>query len=213
IGAAENRETVSALVEKYQHFRMADRAFDLAWTHSQVILRQLNATEAEAQLYARLAGAIIYADPARRATSGILLENRRGQSALWAYGISGDTPLVLLRITDLENIELVRQLIHAHSYWRAKGLTVELEIGRASCREGLEFRRVLFRSQERSFMQIPLAARPQAFCWRIAAAKAPSGPTVSLATRRWFSCASPTWRILNSCASSFTRIPTGARKV
>ena len=128
IGVAENRETANALVEKYQHFRMADRAFDLAWTHTQVILRQLNATEAEAQLYARLAGAIIYADPARRATSGILLENRRGQSALWAYGISGDTPLVLLRITDLENIELVRQLIQAHSYWRAKGLTVELVI-------------------------------------------------------------------------------------
>ncbi len=128
IGAAENRETVNALVEKYQHFRMADRAFDLAWTHSQVILRQLNATEAEAQLYARLAGAIIYADPARRATSGILLENRRGQSALWTYGISGDTPLVLLRVTDMEKIELVRQLIRAHSYWRAKGLTVELVI-------------------------------------------------------------------------------------
>ena len=128
IGAAEDRETANALAEKYQHFRMADRAFDLAWTHGQVILRQLNATEAEAQLYARLAGAIIYADPARRATSGILLENRRGQSALWTYGISGDTPLVLLRATDLEKIELVRQLIRAHSYWRAKGLTVELVI-------------------------------------------------------------------------------------
>src|SRR5437588_466667 len=128
IGAAENRQTANALVEKYQHFRMADRARDLAWTHSQVILRHLNATEAEAQLYARLAGAIIYADPARRATSGILLENRRGQSALWAYGISGDTPLVLLRVTNLEKIELVRQLIKAHSYWRAKGLTVELVI-------------------------------------------------------------------------------------
>ncbi len=128
IGAAENREIADALVEKYQHFRMADRAFDLAWTHGQVILRQLNATEAEAQLYARLAGAIIYADPARRATSRILLENRRGQSALWTYGISGDTPIVLLRITDIENIDLVRQLIQAHSYWRAKGLSVELVI-------------------------------------------------------------------------------------
>src|SRR5205085_12559466 len=92
IGAAENRETVNVRVERYQHVRMTDRAFDLAWTHSQVILRQLNATEAEAQLSARLAGAIIYADPARRATSGVLLENRRGQSALWGYGISGDTP-------------------------------------------------------------------------------------------------------------------------
>jgi cyclic beta-1,2-glucan synthetase len=128
IGAAETREQADALVEKYQHFRMADRAFDLAWTHSQVTLRQLNASEAEAQLYARLAGALIFADPARRATPGILLDNRRGQNALWTYGISGDTPLVLLRITDREKIEIVQQVVQAHSYWRAKGLTVELVI-------------------------------------------------------------------------------------
>ncbi|MBA3881178.1 MAG: cyclic beta 1-2 glucan synthetase [Chthoniobacterales bacterium] len=128
IGVTENRERADALVEKYQHVRMADRALDLAWTHSQVTLRQLNATEAEAQLYARLAGALVHADPARRANPGVLLGNRRGQSGLWTYGISGDTPLVLLRITDAEKIEIVRQLIQAHSYWRAKGLPVELVI-------------------------------------------------------------------------------------
>ncbi|MBA3776563.1 MAG: cyclic beta 1-2 glucan synthetase, partial [Betaproteobacteria bacterium] len=128
IGVTESRESAVALVEKYQHSRMTDRALDLAWTHSQVTLRQLDATEAEAQLYARLAGAIIYADPARRATPGVLLGNRRGQSGLWTYGISGDTALVLLRITDTEKIEIVRQLIQAHSYWRAKGLVVELVI-------------------------------------------------------------------------------------
>ena len=55
MGVAESREAALALVEKYHNPRMADRAFDLAWTHSQVTLRHLNATEAEAQLYARLA--------------------------------------------------------------------------------------------------------------------------------------------------------------
>ena len=107
---------------------MADRAFDLAWTHSQVTLRQLNATEAEAQLYGRLAGALIYADPARRAAPALLLNNRRGQSGLWSYGISGDAPIVLLRISDPDKIEIVQQLIQAHSYWRMKGLTVDLVI-------------------------------------------------------------------------------------
>ena len=128
IGMAETREGASVLTEKYLQFRMPDRAFDLAWTHSRVLLRQLNLSEAEAQLYARMAGALIYADPERRALPGVLLDNRRGQSALWTYGISGDTPLVILRITDQEGIDLVRQLVQAHSYWRAKGLTVELVI-------------------------------------------------------------------------------------
>ena len=128
LGVAENRETALAQVEKYQSPRMADRAFDLAWTHSQVTLRHLNATEPEAQLYGRLAGALIYADPARRASPGVLLTNRRGQNGLWSYGLSGDAPLVLLRISDPEKIELVQQLIRAHSYWRMKGLTAELVI-------------------------------------------------------------------------------------
>ena len=128
LGVAESRETALAYVEKYQSSRMADRAFDLAWTHSQVTLHQLGATESEAQLYGRLASALIYADPARRANPCVLLNNRRGQNGLWSYGISGDAPLVLLRISDTEKIEIVRQLIRAHSYWRMKGLTVELVI-------------------------------------------------------------------------------------
>ena len=36
LGVTESREAALALVEKYQNSRMADRAFDLAWTHSQV---------------------------------------------------------------------------------------------------------------------------------------------------------------------------------
>ena len=128
LGVTESREAALMQVEKYQSSRMADRAFDLAWTHSQVTLHHLNATEGEAQLYGRLASALIYADPARRANPGVLLANRRGQSGLWSYGISGDAPLVLLRISDPGKIEIVRQLIQAHSYWRMKGLTVDLVI-------------------------------------------------------------------------------------
>jgi cellobiose phosphorylase len=128
VGVTESRESALAHVDKYQSSRMADRAFDLAWTHSQVTLHHLDATEAEAQLYGRLAGALIYADPARRANPSVLFSNRRGQSGLWSYGISGDAPLVLLRISDPGKIEIVRQLIRAHAYWRMKGLTVDLVI-------------------------------------------------------------------------------------
>ena len=127
-GMAENREGSLAQMEKYRGARMAERAFDLAWTHGQVTLRQFGATDAEAQTFARLAGALVYADPSRRAGAAMLARNLRGQSGLWSYGISGDTPIVLLRISGIENIDLVRQLIRAHAYWRIKGLAVELVI-------------------------------------------------------------------------------------
>ena len=127
-GIGETREACLGLVEKYQDRRLADRVFDLAWTHSQVVLRQINASEADAQLYCRLASSIIYANASLRADPSVLIKNRRGQSGLWGYAISGDLPIVLLQIEDPANIDLVRQLIQAHAYWRLKGLAVDLVI-------------------------------------------------------------------------------------
>ncbi len=127
-GMGETRDVALRLVEKYQDRRLADRVFDLAWTHSQVLLRQINATEADAQLYGRLAASVIYANSSLRAAPGILVKNRRRQSGLWGYSISGDLPIVLLQIEDQANIILVRQLIQAHAYWRLKGLAVDMVI-------------------------------------------------------------------------------------
>ncbi|HEY3278506.1 MAG TPA: glucoamylase family protein, partial [Syntrophorhabdaceae bacterium] len=127
-GIGETRDACLDLAGKYQDRRLADRVFDLAWTHSQVLLRQINTTEADAQLYGRLAASIVYANRSLRAGPGTLAENRRGQSGLWGYSISGDLPIVLLQIEDPANIGLVRQLVRAHAYWRLKGLAVDLVI-------------------------------------------------------------------------------------
>ncbi|RCX32729.1 cellobiose phosphorylase [Thioalbus denitrificans] len=127
-GIGTSRDAALGLVEKYQDRRLADRVFELAWTHAQVVLHQINASEADAQLYGRLANSILYAHASLRADSSVLMRNRRGQSGLWGYAISGDLPIVLLRIADPANIELVRQLIQAHAYWRLKGLAVDLVI-------------------------------------------------------------------------------------
>lgn len=127
-GMGETRETAMGLIEKYQDHHLTDRAFELAWTHSQVVLRQINATESDAQLYSRLAGSVIYANSALRADPGVLIRNQRGQSGLWSYSISGDLPIVLVQIEDPANIDMVKQMIQAHAYWRLKGLIVDLVI-------------------------------------------------------------------------------------
>ncbi len=127
-GVGETRDRCLQLVEKYQDRHLADRVFDLAWTHSQVVLRQLNATEADAQSFGRLASSILYANPSLRGEASVISNNHRTQSGLWGYSISGDLPIVLLQIGDLANIALVRQLVQAHAYWKLKGLAVDLVI-------------------------------------------------------------------------------------
>ncbi len=127
-GMAETRQAALALIDKYREASFAARAFDMAWSHSQMVLLQLHATEAEAQVYAQLASSVIHANPLHRAGAGILARNRLGQSGLWAFGISGDLPIVLMRIADVHRIELVKQVLQAHAYWREKGLVVDLII-------------------------------------------------------------------------------------
>lgn len=127
-GVTNTREQCEMLIEKYQDRRLANRVFALAWTHGQVLLNQLNISEAEAQLYGRLASAIIYTSNTRRADPNILASNQRGQSDLWSYSISGDLPIIVAYIENVANIELVRQLLQAQTYWRRKGLVVDLVI-------------------------------------------------------------------------------------
>ena len=128
MGIAETKNICNALVEKYQDRYLRSRAVELSWTHSQVVLRQINAAEADAQLYTKLAGSVIFANPALRADQNIISKNRRGQSSLWSYAVSGDLPIVLLQIEDSANIDLVKRMIQAHAYWRLKGLIVDLVI-------------------------------------------------------------------------------------
>jgi cyclic beta-1,2-glucan glucanotransferase len=128
LGATESRDAASALIEKHRDVRMIDRCFDLSRKQSETALRKLGATETEVQIYAQLASALVYANPARRADSNLLLRNRRGQSGLWSYGISGNIPIVLLRVSDANKIEIAKQLVQAHSYWRGKALAVDLVI-------------------------------------------------------------------------------------
>lgn len=127
-GIADTKELCTGLVEKYQDRNLTNRVLELAWTHSQVILRQINAVEADAQLYSKLAASIIFSNASLRTDVATIIKNQRGQSGLWGYSISGDIPIVLLQIEDSANINLVKQMVQAHTYWRLKGLMVDLVI-------------------------------------------------------------------------------------
>lgn len=127
-GIAENRDAGQLLIHKYQDRHLRDRAFELSFTHAQVVLRQINASEADAQLFNKLASPVIYANPMLRASQGVITNNQKGQSGLWSYSISGDLPIVLLQVSDSNNISLVKQLMQARGYWQLKGLIADLVI-------------------------------------------------------------------------------------
>jgi len=125
---ADSRERVLDLIDKHDSPNAFVRASTLAWTQAQVQLRHLGITAAEANLFQRLAGHVLYADASLRPSSDAIRRGGGGPATLWSQGISGDLPIVLLRIDDVEDIAIARQLLQAHEYWRMKQLAVDLVI-------------------------------------------------------------------------------------
>lgn len=128
VGYAESRQDIIRIAEKYRNPLSVNRAFELAWTHSKMELRHLNMTASQANESLSLGGHLLYLSPCRRDEAEFIQQNRRGQSSLWPYAISGDLPIVLVRVKELEHIELVRRLLTVHEYWRLKGLFADLVI-------------------------------------------------------------------------------------
>jgi cyclic beta-1,2-glucan synthetase len=125
-GMAGSRAEALHLAERYHDPRAAARAFELAWTHAQVQLRHLGLSPDQAHLCQRLASRVLYVDSFVRPPADALARNTQTQSGLWAFGISGDVPIVLAQVGSGEHLELVRQLLVAHEYLRLKGLAFDL---------------------------------------------------------------------------------------
>ena len=123
---ATSREQLFVLADRYNHPHAAQRALDLAWTATQVELRELGITPADAAVFQDLAGPLFFGNPALRAPQNELRENRGSQPMLWAQGISGDWPIVLATIDSTNGLPTLRQLFAAHRYWRRRGMTVDL---------------------------------------------------------------------------------------
>ncbi len=125
---AATREAVLDLADKYRDPRAVTRAFALAWTQSRVELRHLEISSEEAHLFQELGSRALYSDSLVRADLDVIARNNKHQSGLWAYGISGDLPIIVVRVADTLEVDLVRQILRAHEYWRLNGLALDLVI-------------------------------------------------------------------------------------
>jgi cyclic beta-1,2-glucan synthetase len=126
--AAGTREEALDLADKYRDARTFERTITLAWTQAQVQLHHLGISAEEALLFQRLANAVLYVDSTLRPPPDMLARTPLDISALWAQGISGDLPIVLARIDDADDFEMIRQLLRAHEYWRMKQLSADVVI-------------------------------------------------------------------------------------
>ncbi|WP_162179865.1 GH36-type glycosyl hydrolase domain-containing protein [Bryobacter aggregatus] len=125
---ASSRDLLLRLIDKYKVLDAATRAFELAWTHAQLELRYLGIQSDAAHRFQELASHLLYPNARIRAPKDRMERTTGGQSGLWKYGISGDLPIAVITIADIQGLGNLRELLTAHNFWRMRGLKVDLII-------------------------------------------------------------------------------------
>ena len=127
-GCATDRRTAEALAHRYRDPSAVTRAFALAFVNAQSGLRHLGISSDEALLFERLASRVFFADGSLRSSADVIASNSLGQAGLWPHAISGDLPILLVRVVSDSDLPLVRQALQAQEYWRLKGLSCDVVI-------------------------------------------------------------------------------------
>ncbi|MGV8803539.1 MAG: GH36-type glycosyl hydrolase domain-containing protein [Polaromonas sp.] len=121
--AATTEEELTARIDKYLQPMHVERATRMAATLAQVRLRDLALTPEEHLTLQDLTTALMYSTPRPGALPGPL-----DQRQLWRLGISGDKPIVLVRIQSVSGLPLVHALLRAQPWWTFGGLAMDMVI-------------------------------------------------------------------------------------
>jgi len=123
-GVAASRADVLSLAQSYVGASQVDRTFELAWADARVELEHLGVGAAKSFRFQRLLSFVIDPQPALRAS--VHVSGGDGRAALWSQGISGDLPLIVVRVDDGAVTELCRELLLAHEFFRLNNFALDL---------------------------------------------------------------------------------------
>ncbi|BCX02272.1 MAG: hypothetical protein KatS3mg053_0210 [Candidatus Roseilinea sp.] len=123
---APSRVEALSLVRRYRNWRQIERTFDHARARAELELHRLGIGTPQIERFQRLLSCLLYPNNALRTEPSFIAANRRGQSSLWPFGISGDYPILLVRLHDPEALSLAQEALQAHRYWRNRGLKIDL---------------------------------------------------------------------------------------
>ncbi|MGE5073673.1 MAG: GH36-type glycosyl hydrolase domain-containing protein, partial [Anaerolineae bacterium] len=127
-GAAHSRDEALELADRYRGGHTIIRTFELARARAEAEMRQLDLTSADIEQAQRLLSALLYPASALRADPATLQANRKGQAGLWPFSISGDYPILLVRLEKSADLSLIRSVLQAHRYWRNRNIPVDLVV-------------------------------------------------------------------------------------
>ena len=128
ISVGENKEKVIENIKKYKTEENIQKAFELSKAKNEAQSRYLRVKGTEIRNYEKILSYIIFNNPSKKINLEKLPKRKYMQSELWKYGISGDIPIILVKIKNVNESYVVKEVLKAYEFIRAKNFEIELVI-------------------------------------------------------------------------------------
>jgi len=125
---ADSREGVQTLAARLTNTEAASALFAGASKHAEAEQQRLAVDDAKVARFAHWMSALLSSDASQRPAQDVLARGRGGPPTLWGAGISGDRPIVLLRLDKDTSLPQVKDLLLAQTLWRSQRLAVDVVV-------------------------------------------------------------------------------------
>ena len=128
ITASEDKEEVLNNLEYYLNEENIEREYELSKVRTEEEAKYLRVTGKDLKNYQRMLPYIIFQNPTKSLYLTKITKGKHSQEELWKYGISGDLPIILVRIKNIDNISVIREILKAYEFYRTKNIKFDLVI-------------------------------------------------------------------------------------
>ncbi len=128
ISVEKNKNTAIENLKKYVGLQNANRTFELSKARVEAESRYLGIKGKDIEIYQKMLSYIFFDNPIKKMNMKIIPKEKYYQNKLWKYGISGDLPIILVKIKDANDIYIVDQILKAYEFFRSKNVDVEIVI-------------------------------------------------------------------------------------
>ena len=125
-GICGSREEAVLVGQELSRGYHVDDIFEKFKLQKELELKYLEISKAQIIAFQELITPIYYPVAIYRGPRESIRRNHQNQSFLWRFGVSGDKPIMLLRVKSLEDAELIRDTLKAYEYMKMNRVAVDL---------------------------------------------------------------------------------------
>jgi cellobiose phosphorylase len=127
-GVGTTKEEVLKIGDELNVAYRVDDIFEKFRLQSEIELKYLEISGTQLNAFQDLITPLFYPIADYRGPVESIRRNFKNQSSLWRFGVSGDTPIIVLRVKSMEDASIIKDALKAYEYFRMNRVQVDLVI-------------------------------------------------------------------------------------